>query len=519
VARKPKAPKRPPAKAAKRPAPVKRGAVRPRADVESARATKQNLKSWEGADGLNANSAYTAAVRQKLRNRSRYEALNDPVGCGVVKSRGNDLVGVVPRPQLTIPGMADDEALQEAANEVEQRFLEWADAQLFGRELRVSEYAKVRDGAVLGLLDSDERSSDPVQLAYVTAEIDLLETPPKLQGDPDVVDGIRVDRLGRERTFYLRDTHPGDTRTFRPATSYREIDAGQVCHWYAKDRPGQVHGIPETTPSLQLYAHGRRYILATILAMEVAASVSGIIKTTTRPNYEQTDVEDWEIYELARGALLTMPADFEPMPFPSNQPITGAREFMRLMHALMGRASNMPLNIATGDSRDFNFASGKLDLVPYTRFNWIERSELELIIVTRVARAWAQEAMLIPGHLPEVVQAVPSRRWAWNWDWDGFDDIDPFKAAKANDVRLRGLQTSLTEVLAADGVSFDGFIDLISKEIAKCRKRGIRHPLMMDPAAPDNAGDLRDATDTGDEHLTGEFPHRPSLNGNGRAHG
>jgi hypothetical protein len=97
----------------------------PRATYDAAILAEENKEHWASADSLSARSANSPDVRQRLRDRSRYEASNNPYLRAVISSLANDTIGTGPRLQLSFPEYLDRERLIDARNQ-QQRAIEQA---------------------------------------------------------------------------------------------------------------------------------------------------------------------------------------------------------------------------------------------------------------------------------------------------------------------------------------------------------------------------------------------------------
>jgi capsid protein len=93
------------------------------------------------------------------------------------------------------------------------------------------------------------------------------------------------------------------------------------------------------------------------------------------------------------------------------------------------RCLNMPYNVAAGDSSRYNYASGRLDHQTYDRSLKIEQDYFGSACLDRTFLRWLEEAMLIPGYLPEGLP--PFAEWNWLWFFDGRPHVDPLKEAAA----------------------------------------------------------------------------------------
>ncbi|MEX0653677.1 MAG: hypothetical protein WD151_06095, partial [Phycisphaeraceae bacterium] len=63
------------------------------ARYDAAQTTAENARHWAMADSLSADSAASADVRRKLRERSRYEVANNSYAKGIVLTLANDCIG------------------------------------------------------------------------------------------------------------------------------------------------------------------------------------------------------------------------------------------------------------------------------------------------------------------------------------------------------------------------------------------------------------------------------------------
>lgn len=451
-----------------------------RAKVDAAETGPENQRHWAKADSLGPNAAYDELTRTRLRNRCRYEALNNSYAKGLVKQLAYDLIGTGPRPQVVIPGSPENAKL------VEKRYVQWARRRRFAHKLRQLKRSSVRDGGGFAVIATNKRDDFPVSMDLRLYEAEQCTTPLSLVMDGRrIVDGIEYDELGNPVLYHFLKYHPGETSlgTFR-VEEFDNIPADLVLHYYEQDRFNQLHGIPELTASLPLFANMRRYTLATITAAEVAAMISGVMRTTGTTGAEATAVEDFSLHDLVRGSLLTLPEGHDAHQFKPEQPTTTYPDFKREILNETGRSVNAPLNIVSGNSSGYNFSSGRLDHLPYQRAIAIEREEVRTIVLDPVFAAWAKEAVMEPDYLP----GLPDfEEWSWTWNWDGFDSIDPVKDAQADDLRLKNGTLTFKEVFAYYGQDDQEQLDQLELEVKEFKRRGLVHPLDSAAMAAKNA--------------------------------
>src|SRR6185369_6053987 len=139
------------------------------------------------------------------------------------------------------------------------------------------------------------------------------------------------------------------------------------------------------------------------------------------------------------------------------------------------RCIEMPFTIATGDSSDSNYASGRLEVQSWQRKAVKERKGCQRILLNPNANAWLREASLIDGYLP-LADIGPPETWRRFWQWDGWDHVDPVKKANADDIALKNASTTLQRVYSAQGLDWVEAVEQLGIEWKKCQQLGIPHP-------------------------------------------
>lgn len=422
------------------------------ARYDAAQTVTNNERHWEQADTLSADAANSLAVRRKLRSRSRYEVSNNSYCRSMVDGLASDVIGTGPRLQLRTGDRDADRA-------IEREFSRWAHAVRLPKKLRTMKKARAADGETFGMFIRNRRlTATPVQLDLRVIECDRV-TDPIPGWDPDLLDGIRFD--GDDPVEYcVLKSHPGDQGMGRHFGMEHEwVDANRIIHLFRTDRAEQHRGIPETTPALPLFSQLRRFTLAVLASAEVAADHALVISTSQMPDQgistagttEDSRVpEAMDVFELTQRMVTVMPEGYQLGQLTPQQPTTTYGEFKREILGEAFAALCMPFNVGAHDSSDFNFASGKLDRLTYSRMAGIDQSDWESDCLVPIFLAWYAWASRVPGYLP-IDGLKPIGQWLILWFWDGLDDIDPEKAAKATKIRLESFQTNLPRVWAEQG--------------------------------------------------------------------
>ena len=450
-----------------------------RARFDAAVTNTENARHWANADGLSADAAASADVRQTLRNRARYEVANNSYAKGIVLTLANDCVGTGPRLQL----LTED---AEANRKVEQAFAGWAATVGLAEKLRTMRMAKSADGETFAVLTANPEAASPVKLDVKLIEADRITTPDLKLPASNAVDGIEFDGHGNPRAYLVLREHPGGT-TLTTFNSYDRIAAEGVIHWFRADRPGQHRGIPEITPALPLFAQLRRYTLAVLGAAETAADFAAVLFTDTPANGEAAAVEPMDVVELEKRMATVLPDGWKLGQIKAEQPGTSYGEFKREILNEIARCLNMPFNVAAGNSAGYNYASGRLDHQTYFKSIRVEQAHLNAVVLDRVFAAWLAEAELLSefaflrglGDLPH------------QWFWDGTEHVDPAKEASAQQTRLQNNTTTLADEYAKQGKDWEAQLRQRAKEKQLMAELGLTQSEA--PPEPDEAEDDEEA--------------------------
>jgi len=454
-----------------------------RARFDAAQTTAENARHWAMADSLSADSAATADVRSKLRERARYEVANNSYAKGIVLTLANDCIGTGPRLQLL-------SANAEANRRVEMAFAQWARAIDLAGKLRTMRMAKSTDGEAFAVLTANPMIDSPVMLDVQLVEADRVASPVMSMfsavGD---IDGIILDAYGNPRTFSILRQHPSDLSYWLNAVDM--VDADAVVHWFRADRPSQHRGIPEITPALPLFAQLRRYTLAVIAAAETAADFAAVLFTDSPANGEAQALEPMDVVELEKRMATVLPDGWRLGQIEAQQPTTTYAEFKREILNEIARCLNLPYNIAACNSSGYNYASGRLDHQTYYKSIRVEQAHLAEAVLDRILAAWLAEAEL----LSEFAYLRTGGDIPHQWFFDGTEHVDPAKEATAQATRLASNTTTLAQEYARQGKDWDTELRQRAKEVALMKELGLTAP----PQSPSTSDKQEADTDVEQE--------------------
>lgn len=454
---------------------------------------------WAAADSLDADSAHSREVRQRLVNRSRYEVANNGYADGMVQTHANYLVGKGPTLRMQTASKGFNQM-------VEAEWGRWCKAVKLRRKLWCMAHARVQDGEAFGLLRTNPRLRHQVKLDLQLIEAEQCQTPYLSPGATGKIDGITFDEFGNPISYDILPQHPGGqwSMTAKPV----EVPALFVLHWFILRRPGQHRAVPEFRSTLNDGAQGRRWREATVSSAESVAQANIFIKTQLTPDtVNDPDVIPYDTVPFKKGMITALPNGFDPFQLDSKHPNSTFGEFNKSLISQQGRPKNMPFNVAACDSSAYNFASGKLDHQPYYLTLDCERMDGDDLVLDPLFEMWFAEAAEIFGWVTGPFPLPPHV-----WDWPALPKADIRTEAAARDTDLRNGTVSLSKVYSDDGRDFDDELPKLASDygVSEDEMRQIlRDNIFSTPPPPDPAQQAADAEEQAIAH--GEIP-KPTKN-------
>jgi len=430
-----------------------------RARYDAAQVDNFNERHFALSDGLSARQANSPGVRERLRNYARYEVANNCYARGVANTLADVEIGRGAK--VNLPRMIEASRQQrQAAKTVERMFNEWAEEIDLWGKLWTMRVAKLQDGEAVAVFRNNPRLEGLVEL-----DLQLIEAEQLSHGhlhnplDPNEVDGVLVDDNGNVLEYYVLREHPGDGYQYEwdPIT----VAPQQVVHWFRVDRPGQLRGIPEITPALPLFAHLRRFTLATVTAAESAADVAGVITSNITPDYDPEDDDEvrdnMNLLDIHRGMWMELPDGRQISQLKAEHPTTTYDGFKRELLGEIGRCLNMPKAIVLADASDYNYASGRLDRQAFDRHIETAQRQCERHVLRKIWRAWWYEASRIEGYLPRGARAYEGMQPRWLWRVLGHVDRQKEESGRAQ--ALENNTTTLAEECGRDGLWWEDVLE------------------------------------------------------------
>ncbi len=425
-----------------------------RARYDAAQDSNETKNIWSAADVLDADAANSLAVRTKLRKRSRYERGNNGHNSGILRTQANYVIGTGPKLQM-LTGSTGFNSMVESA------WCRWSKAVNLSHKLRTMCRAKTGDGEAFALVSDNPNCIDVVKLDIRLIECDQVTAPTMKADGENYVDGIRFDEFGNPISYDILKRHPG-ANWYWTGIGSREhdtFDARYVCHWFGGDeRPGQHRGVPELTPTLNLFATGRRYREAVVAAAETAADFAAMVEMGV-PAEGPDELAGFSTLPIDKRTFTVLPAGAKGSQMKAEQPATTYDSFTRSMICEEARPLNMPYNIAACDSSGYSYSGGQLDHQTYFQSLDVERQDCEAAVLEKIFSLWF--AFAAEAYKWDVdYSPAPSHGWAWA----GKPHSDPTKIADSRKTRLSCGDAAPSEFAAEDGIDFEDRIAALAAD-------------------------------------------------------
>lgn len=428
------------------------------ARYDAAQTTTENAAHWAQATGWDADREASPAVRQILRQRARYEAMNNPWLQGMIQTKAFDIIGTGPRLQV----LTNKPKLNNA---IESDFIEWGKQIGLAEKLHTMRMAQSRDGEAFAILFYNANLPTRFKLDLQLIETDCVSSDYRTElFAGNEVDGIRYDLFGNPTSYNVMP-HPGSGNVTGKGI---RISAENIIHLFLPERPGQHRGVPELTAALPGLALLRRYTLAMVKKMETSANISGVIETTdTGDGNEENELETFTAFSLPRDAFAALPKNYSMKSHMLSNPTDSQSNFALQVKTELARCFNLPKNVALGDSSSYNYASGRMDYQAYDKYLNVERMRISNTVLARILKHWLSEWW--PQANFRRIEPLD-----YIWFWDGRAHVDPVKEANAEMQRLLNGTTTLAVECARQGFDWEQIQDQrLSEELREIQQRKV----------------------------------------------
>lgn len=477
------------------------------ARYDAAQDTDEFSRYWQNADRLDADSAHSRPVREKLVSRSRYEVGNNGYSDGIAKTYATDLVGTGPQLRMTTSSPGFNKL-------VETTWQLWSKAVQLRRKLWCMAHAKFMDGESFAVLRQNPGLRRKTEILL---DLELRETEQcqslGIQYGEGIVDGVRFDSFGNPVAYEFLIGHPGSTGAGVLSMDGETVAADRVLQWFRLRRPGQHRQVPECASTLNVGAASRRFREATVAAAETAADLNVLLKTQMHPDLVTDEIASLSTLPIEKRMMTALPVGWDGEHMRSEHPNATYDDFQKRQVNEQARPASMPTNKAMCDSSDYNFASGRLDHGTYYAEIDVDREDGNDLVLDPLFDIWFDLAIVTLGWLGGNPLAIGPAAKSHLWGWSQHPVVDSVSHAKSNETRLKTGQAGLHQIYSEAGRDLEDEIPKMAETFGVSEQE-IRRRLLdviLPPSAP--APTQTDAEDDPTSEAMFRRLVTPTLNG------
>jgi len=380
---------------------------------DSAKTHRLNSAHWQDALEQQPINADLAVDLPTLMARCAHEAANNPILEGVIETHVTDLVGPG-GPALQVE--SDNPNYNAWLEEAWRDWFEMPDIEgvLSGFEM-LDQWVRMlwKAGAYLYRQVNDSRAGGDVTLKLRQYHPRKLTTPFDQAGNPNFVNGIESDAVGRIVRYWIDTTPEG---AFVGLTTKPEhFDAPLVGHRFRVLEPGQRHGVPLASSALQVIADIRDGDNEILDAIRAAAD-QGVLLEANNEDAPFINVQDSTTVE--RRTIKTIPSGWRAKQLQPTQPHTNYLAYRDERIREIGRPIGMPLLMVKGHAGGHNYSSARFDALSYWRNIDKQRyliQQRDLTPLVRMVERETRLSQLSAGKRVPRPKKLCSCKLIWKW--------------------------------------------------------------------------------------------------------
>lgn len=469
------------------------------------------LSSYKGAESNRLNNDWVVrgdSADQSLlpelpmlRKRSRWLNRNDAHAAGITKTVVTNTIGTGIKPQSRIDHEAlglSDEVAKKFQRDAEREWERWCPFADAGERLHFYEMQSLIDrqilenGEVFIIPIRIKDKNRPCPLAFEIIEADRVCTPPGMQGNKNIRDGVLTGEHGQPVKYFVTKGHPGDgfygdlsaRQKFIEYPAKRFDGQKNVFHLYAMERPSQTRGIPFFAPVLNYFKDFADYLEAEVVTARIAACLSVFIKkndagAAVAAATAGTDGNGKRQQEVEPGTFTYLEPGEDVSTLNPMRPGNTFEPFVFVLLRSICASLNLPYEIVTKDFSRTNFSSMRASLLQAYRYfrvrqEWLNRN------FNKPVWDMVQEEAFLAGRI-QAKDFMENKfeycrvRWiAQGWEW-----VDPLKEAKASETALRIGITTIADECANQGKDIDDLLDQRARELARIKELNEKHGIQI----------------------------------------
>lgn len=373
--------------------------------------------------------------RSRIRDVSIYEDEIDVHYATLLNLVADHNVGSIP---LLTSQHEDD----ESADEIEDKFLEWALLNQIGLSLRLLRRSACKTGLAIGIPQIREDPKEPIGLYIRDISPTRLTTPLNASPSDRIIDGIQYNKNWEPVAIFVKSDD-----VLKP-TEYKVKD---IIFWHKRVLEDQHFPLPECSQALCMFPSIRRFFTAVLKGEEFKASI---------PMACKLDPQIWKpqdalpmptgAFEYEPNMVPTLPPGVELQGLNVGSHSQDRADYTRLVISAAGRIKKCPANLMMGDSGNLNMSASQVDLQPWQ--DEVERDRMDYKpVLMQVINWWKERAVGTLKYLTPKAKRDLTYELGYTTT---FQHNDPKKRADARSTDLASGATTLVEIWNQKGGNF-----------------------------------------------------------------
>jgi lambda family phage portal protein len=436
-----------------------------RRNYEGGRITRRT-SGWS-AGGTSANAEIAPAIGT-LRNRSRDQVRNNPYARRAIAKLVSASIGT----GITAKTPA-------AVAPVWKRWCQQADFEgqldFYGLQTLIGRTAFESGECLVRRIREGGKYAGEVPLKIQVLEPDYIDSTrvgPAQNGNY-IIAGVEIDPQGRRVAYWLWDRHPGEYVTFPMSLQSRRYDAADILHFYEKDRPGQLRGVPRLAVALMKLRDLDEYEEAELVRKKIEACFAAFVTTsegTRTLAQSETTIDDKGVStraETVSPGMIEYLKPGEEVNFGSPAAASGYAAYTATQLHAIAAGAGVTYEQLTGDFSQVNYSSARAGMLEFRELVELYRWIYFVPMVCQPIFDWFVDAAWTAGKVRTdsydgVVWTPPK------WEW-----VDPLKDVQGEKLEtISGFKT-LSSILRGRGLDPDEVFKEYADERAKLKALGL----------------------------------------------
>ncbi len=304
----------------------------------------------------------------------------------------------------------------------------------------------------------------PLQLQMLEADyLDSGKDGMKGPAGGQIIQGVEFDMIGRRVAYWLFDAHPGSG--FSSGIS-RRIPASEILHIFYAERVGQVRGISWYAPVIAPLKDFDEFEDASLMRQKIAACFAAFVSDQDGSGTaigEQSAANPL-VETLEPGMIVQLP-DGKQVTF-GNPPNTVDDKFTERTLRRIAAGLGVTYEDMTGDYSQSNFSSARMARLAHwgNVHDW--RENMIIPLLCDGVWAWAMEAAVLAGEIPEAMPA--------EWTAPPMPMIEPDKEGLAYSRLVRNGVMTWSDMIREQGGDPEAHLDEYANDMKMIDDRKIK---------------------------------------------